>query len=303
MIGGGPIGAELAQAFRRLGSEVTVLGRAAQLLPREDADAARVVHDQFEREGIATLLGCELGRVEMLDTGKRMHVTSADGAQRTIDVDAILVAVGRSPNVEGLNLEAVGVDFDERRGVHVNDYLQTRNPNIYAAGDISMAWKFTHAADAAAKIVVQNALFLRTKKLSSLVMPWCTYTDPEVAHVGLYEREADERGIELTTFEVPLREVNRAVTDGEDAGFVKIHVVKGSDRIMGATIVAAHAGEMVSEVTLAMVSKLGLSAILATIHPYPSQAEALKRAAGAYMRRRATPRMSRILERFMAWRR
>jgi pyruvate/2-oxoglutarate dehydrogenase complex dihydrolipoamide dehydrogenase (E3) component len=213
------------------------------------------------------------------------------------------VAAGRAPNVEGLNLEGAGVEFDPQRGVHVNDYLQTRNSNIYAAGDISMAWKFTHAADAAAKIVVQNALFLRTKKLSSLVMPWCTYTDPEVAHVGLYEWEAAARGVELTTFRVPLSEVNRAVTDGEDAGFVKIHVKRGSDRIAGATIVASHAGEMVGEVSLAMTNKLGLRAILATIHPYPTQAEALKRAAGAYMRSRATPRMGRILEHLMAWRR
>ncbi len=303
VIGGGPIGAELAQAFARLGSEVTVFGRALQLLPREDADAAQIIEDQFEREGIATLLGCELRRVEALDTGKRIHLTRTDGGQQTVDVDEILVATGRAPNVEGLNLEGAGVEFDPKRGVHVNDYLQTRNPNIYAAGDISMAWKFTHAADAAAKVVVQNALFLRTKKLSSLVMPWCTYTDPEVAHVGLYEREAAARGIEFTTFQVPLSEVNRAVTDGEDAGFVKIHVKKGSDRIVGATIVASHAGEMVGEVTLAMVNKLGLRAILATIHPYPTQAEALKRAAGAYMRSRATPRMGRILERMMAWRR
>jgi pyruvate/2-oxoglutarate dehydrogenase complex dihydrolipoamide dehydrogenase (E3) component len=303
VIGGGPIGAELAQAFRRLGSDVWVFDRAAQLLPREDADAAQVIERQFEREGISLRLGCTLRRVEALESDKRIHVTRADGALETVDVDAILVAVGRAPNVEGLNLEAAGVAFDPRRGVQVNDYLQTRNPNIYAAGDISMAWKFTHAADAAAKLVVQNALFLRTKKLSSLVMPWCTYTEPEVAHVGLYEREAKERGIELTTFEVPLREVNRAVTDGEDEGFVKIHVKRGSDRIVGATIVASHAGEMVSEVTLAMVNKLGLRAILATIHPYPTQAEALKRAAGAYMRSRATPRMGRILERFMAWRR
>jgi pyruvate/2-oxoglutarate dehydrogenase complex dihydrolipoamide dehydrogenase (E3) component len=312
VIGGGPIGAELAQAFRRLGSDVTVIDRAPQLLPREDADAAQVVEDQFEREGIATLLGCKLRRVEILEAGKRIHLTSADGEQKTVDVDAILVAVGRAPNVEGMNLEAVGVEFDPQRGVHVNDYLQTRNPNIYAAGDIAMAWKFTHAADAAAKIVVQNALFLRTKKLSSLVMPWCTYTDPEVAHVGLYEREAAERGIELTTFKVPLSEVNRAVTDGEDAGFVKIHVKKrsgralwarGSDRILGATIVASHAGEMVSEVTLAMVNNLGLGAILSTIHPYPTQAEALKRAAGAYLRGRVTPKMGRISEGFMALRR
>ena len=312
VIGAGPIGAELAQAFRRLGSDVTVVDRAPQLLPREDADAAQIVKDQFEREGIAMLLGYKLRRVEVLDAGQRLHVTNADGEPKTVDVDAILVAVGRAPNVEGLNLEAAGVEFDPRRGVHVNDYLQTRNPNIYAAGDIAMDWKFTHAADAAAKIVVQNALFLRTKKLSSLVMPWCTYTDPEVAHVGLYEREAAERGIELTTFKVPLREVNRAVTDGEDEGFVKIHVKKksgrtlstrGSDRILGATIVASHAGEMVSEITLAMVNNLGLGAILSTIHPYPTQAEALKRAAGAYLRSRVTPRMGRLSERFMALRR
>jgi pyruvate/2-oxoglutarate dehydrogenase complex dihydrolipoamide dehydrogenase (E3) component len=303
VIGGGPIGVELAQAFARLGSEVAIFGRAAQLLPREDAEAAQIIEDRFEREGITTLLGCEIRRVEALDAGKRIHVALADGAQQSVEVDAILVAAGRAPNVEGLNLEGAGVEFDPQRGVHVNDYLQTRNSNIYAAGDISMAWKFTHAADAAAKIVVQNALFLRTKKLSSLVMPWCTYTDPEVAHVGLYEWEAAARGVELTTFRVPLSEVNRAVTDGEDAGFVKIHVKRGSDRIAGATIVASHAGEMVGEVSLAMTNKLGLRAILATIHPYPTQAEALKRAAGAYMRSRATPRMGRILEHLMAWRR
>jgi len=303
VIGGGPIGAELAQAFARLGSEVTLFERAPQLLPREDADAARIVEDRFQREGIATLLGCALERVEHLHSGKRIHLTRADGGQATVEVDAILVAAGRAPNVEGLNLEAVGVEFDPKRGVHVDDYLRTRNPSIYAAGDIAMAWKFTHAADAAAKIVVQNALFLRSKKLSSLVMPWCTYTDPEVAHIGLYEREAVERGIELTTFEVPLGEVNRAVTDGEDAGFVRIHVKRRSDRIVGATIVSAHAGEMIGEVSLAMTNKLGLRAILASVHPYPTQAEALKRAAGAYMRSRATPAMARLLERWMAWRR
>ena len=303
VIGAGPIGAELAQAFARLGSEVMIFERAPQLLPREDADAARIIEDRFEREGIATLLGCALERVEQLDTGKRIHFTRADGGRATVEVDAILVAAGRAPNVEGLNLESVGVEFDPKRGVHVNDYLQTRNPSIYAAGDISMAWKFTHAADAAAKIVVQNALFLRSAKLSSLVMPWCTYTDPEVAHIGLYEREAVARGIELATFEIPLSEVNRAVTDGEDAGFVKIHVKRRSDRIVGATIVAAHAGEMIGEVSLAMANKLGLRAILASIHPYPTQAEALKRAAGAYMRSRATPMVGRMLERWMAWRR
>jgi len=303
VIGSGPIGSELAQAFRRFGCEVAVLEQTRHILPREDTDAAQIVQQRFEREGVRLTLGCKVEKIAAHETGKRIHLTAADGKTESLDVDEVLVSVGRAPNVEGLNLESVGVDYDDRRGVHVNDYLQTTNPRIYAAGDIAMAWKFTHAADAAAKIVVQNALFLRTKKLSSLVMPWCTYTDPEVAHVGLYEHEAAERGIEISTIEVALHEVNRAVTDSEEEGFVKIHVKKGSDRILGATIVASHAGEMISEVTLAMVNKLGLGAILITIHPYPTQAEALKRAAGAYVRTRATPRVNRFLERFMALRR
>jgi pyruvate/2-oxoglutarate dehydrogenase complex dihydrolipoamide dehydrogenase (E3) component len=166
-----------------------------------------------------------------------------------------------------------------------------------------MKWKFTHAADAAAKIVVQNALFLRTKKLSSLVMPWCTYTDPEVAHVGLYEHEARAAGIALDTFSVPLSQVNRAVTDGEDEGFVRVHTRKGKGEILGATIVAAHAGEMISEITLAMVAKLGLGRILDVIHPYPTQAEGIKRAAGLYTRQRATPAVVKWLGRWMALRR
>jgi pyruvate/2-oxoglutarate dehydrogenase complex dihydrolipoamide dehydrogenase (E3) component len=220
-----------------------------------------------------------------------------------VPVDRILVAVGRTPNVEGLGLERVGVDFDTRRGVHVNDYLQTTNPRIYAAGDVCMSWKFTHAADAAAKIVVQNALFLRTRKLSSLVMPWCTYTDPEVAHVGMYERDAKSAGIEIDTFCVPLAEVNRAVTDGEEEGFVKIHVKKGSDRIVGGTIVAAHAGEILGELALAISNGVGLGAIGNTIHPYPTQAEGLKRAAGLYTRSRLSPGLAKWLGRWMSWRR
>jgi pyruvate/2-oxoglutarate dehydrogenase complex dihydrolipoamide dehydrogenase (E3) component len=185
----------------------------------------------------------------------------------------------------------------------VDDHLRTTNRRIFAAGDVCMNWKFTHAADAAAKIVVQNALFFPMKKLSTLVMPWCTYTDPEIAHVGIYPAEAAERSIEIDTFQVPLREVNRAVTDGEDQGFVKIHTAKGKDKILGATIVAAHAGEMISEVTLAMVGKLGLGTLLNTIHPYPTQAEGIKRAAGAWMRTRLSPLAARALERFMAMRR
>jgi pyruvate/2-oxoglutarate dehydrogenase complex dihydrolipoamide dehydrogenase (E3) component len=225
------------------------------------------------------------------------------GEPAKLVVDEILVGVGRAPNVSGLELEAVGVEHDPRKGVTVDDHLRTTNGNIFAAGDVCMNWKFTHAADAAAKIVVQNALFFPTKRLSSLVMPWCTYTDPEIAHVGIYAHEAEERGIEIDTYQVPLEDVNRAVTDGEADGFVKIHTARGKDKILGATIVASHAGEMISEVTLAMVGKLGLGAILNTIHPYPTQAEGIKRAAGLWVRTRLSPFTAGLLRRFMALRR
>jgi pyruvate/2-oxoglutarate dehydrogenase complex dihydrolipoamide dehydrogenase (E3) component len=306
VIGSGPIGSELAQAFNRLGSEVVVFDKAPHILPREDGDAAELIQRQLTREGVKLMLGCQVEKVERGDgpgNEKRIHTTTADGASEVTTVDAILVAVGRAPNVAGLDLETVGVEYDSHSGVCTNDFLQTTNPRIYAAGDIAMKWKFTHAADAAAKIVVQNALFLRTKKVTALVMPWCTYTDPEVAHVGLYEHEADASGVEIATFHVPLASVNRAVTDGKQDGFVKVHTKKGTDTILGATIVASGAGEMISEVTLAMTNKLGLGAILNTIHPYPTQAEALKRAAGAYTRTRATPAISKLLSRFMAFRR
>ena len=303
VIGSGPIGSELAQTFQRLGSQVTVFDMADHILPREDADAAGIVQQRFREEGIHLELGCRLEKVEARGDEKVLRVACADGATREFPVDELLVAVGRAPNVEGLGLEAVGVEYDARRGVHVNDYLQTTNPKIFAAGDICMSWKFTHAADAAAKIVVQNTLFFRTAKLSNLVMPWCTYTDPEIAHVGMYAREAEAAGIEIDTYHVPLHEVNRAVADGEDEGFAKIHVRKGTDKIVGGTIVAAHAGEMISELTLAIVNKIGLGAIGNVIHPYPTQAEVLKRAAGQYTRTRLKPGLKKWMERWMAFRR
>jgi len=303
VIGSGPIGCELAQAFARLGCDVTIFDMAAQVLPREDPDAAGIIQQRLTDEGLHLFLGCNLERVETVDGARRVSGNDADGAPVSVDIDELLVATGRAPNVDGLGLEAAGVDADPRRGVHVNDHLQTSNRNIFAAGDVCMDWKFTHAADAAAKIVVQNALFVRTAKLSSLVMPWCTYTDPEVAHVGLYEHEARERGIATDQYTVPLSENDRAIADGEEEGFVKILVKQGGDEILGATLVASHAGEIVSEVTLAMVNGVGLGKFLNVIHPYPTQAEAIKRAAGAYTRTRMTPTMHRLLSRFMAFRR
>lgn len=295
VIGAGPIGCELAQAFSRLGSRVSLLENAPQILTREDPDAAEIVQTALVREGVELVLGAAIRKVERKGDEKVLYFTRGDREQEIV-VDEILVGAGRAPNVEGLGLESVGVEFDARRGVQVDDRLRTTNPRIYAAGDVCMDWKFTHAADAAAKIVVQNALFLGRKKLSSLVMPWCTYTDPEVAHVGLYERDARERGVALDTYQVPIAKANRAVTDGEEEGFVKIHVRKGSDEILGATIVAAHAGEMISEITVAMVNGVGLGAFTNVIHPYPTQAEAIKAVAGLYTRTRLTPRVKRLFE-------
>jgi pyruvate/2-oxoglutarate dehydrogenase complex dihydrolipoamide dehydrogenase (E3) component len=223
----------------------------------------------------------------------------ADGKPGSVVVDEILVGAGRSPNVEGLGLETVGVEYDKRKGVVVNDYLQTTNPKIYAAGDICMNWKFTHAADAAARIVIKNTLFspfgLGRSKLSDLVMPWATYTAPEIAHVGLYEQEAQAKGMDVNTIKIPFSTVDRAIADGEEEGFVKIMHKQGSDEILGATIVAHHAGEMISEVTTAIVHKIGLSKLSSVIHPYPTQAEAIKKAADAYRRTLLTPRTKRLL--------
>jgi pyruvate/2-oxoglutarate dehydrogenase complex dihydrolipoamide dehydrogenase (E3) component len=194
----------------------------------------------------------------------------------------------------------VGVEYDATRGVKVDDHLRTTNPRIFACGDICMDWKFTHAADFAARIVIQNALFFGRKQLSALHMPWCTYTDPEIAHVGLYERDAQARGIPVDTFVRPFREVDRAVTDGEDEGFVKVMTKKGTDQILGATVVARHAGEMISELTLAMVAKVGLGTLASVIHPYPTQAEAIRQIGDVYNRTRLTPAVKKIFSGLMA---
>lgn len=302
VIGGGPVGCELAQAFQRLGTQVTLFHKREHLLDREDADAADIVQERFKREGIDLILGCAPTRVEKRGEEKVVHCV-CEGREVTVLVDEILAGAGRAPNVEGLNLESVGVQYDERQGVEVNDRLQTSNPHIYAAGDVCMKWKFTHAADAAARIVIQNALFLGRKKLSGLTMPWCTYTDPEIAHVGLYERQAKERGMEVSTYKIEWSDVDRAVTDGDEEGFIKVHTRKGTDRIVGATIVAAHAGEMISELSVAMAGKVGLGTLSGVIHPYPTQAEAIKKAADAFSRARLTPTLKRIFSAWLAWQR
>jgi pyruvate/2-oxoglutarate dehydrogenase complex dihydrolipoamide dehydrogenase (E3) component len=301
VLGAGPVGCELAQAFRRFGSDVHLVNRSPGLLPREEPEAADLIRRQFEREGVRLHLGVRPVAGEVTD-GRRALVIEEGGQTVRLAADAVLVGVGRKANVEDLGLEAAGVAHDPS-GVKVNDFLQTTNPHVYAAGDVCSPYKFTHVADAMARIVIRNALFFGWSRMSKLVIPWCTYTDPEVAHVGLTLRQAKEQGIDVRTFTVPLAEVDRAVLDGETDGFATVHVRRGSDRIVGATVVAAHAGDLIAEVALAMTRGLGLAAIADTVHPYPTQAESLKKLGDAYQRTRLTPRVAGLFRWLLARRR
>lgn len=306
VVGGGPVGCELAQAFQRLGAQVTLLHNKGHVLDREDADAAAVVQAALVRDGVAFVPDARIGRVTVEAGGKTLHYTCPAGPGR-VSVDALLVAAGRAPNVAGLNLEGAGVAFDPRAGVRVDDFLRTTNPRIYACGDVCLRWKFTHAADCAARLVIQNALFalgpFGRRRFGSLLVPWATYTDPELAHVGLSAREAAARGVALDTYTVPFSAVDRAVTDGETEGFARVHTARGGDRILGATIVGREAGELISEITLAMNAGVGLRRIAATIHPYPTRAEALRKLGDQCNRTRLTPRAKALLAALARWRR
>ncbi len=301
VLGGGPIGCEMAQAFARLGCKIVIFHKNDHILDREDKDAAEIIQKRFVEEGIQLILNSRLKQVEGQGSEKIIHF-EAEGKTDSATVDEILVGVGRTPNVENLNLEGAGVQYD-RSGVSVDDRLRTTNPKIYAAGDVCMKYKFTHAADAAARIVIQNALFSGSQKLSALVMPCCTYTDPEIAHVGMYEKDAAKQGIAVDTYVRTLNHIDRAVLEGQEEGFVKVHTRKGTDKIIGATIVAAHAGEMISEITLAIAGGIGLKTISGVIHPYPTQAEAIKQVADAYNRTRLTPLLRRLFSYWFAWNR
>jgi pyruvate/2-oxoglutarate dehydrogenase complex dihydrolipoamide dehydrogenase (E3) component len=304
VIGAGPIGCELAQSFARFGSRVSLIEALHGILPNEDRDAGEIVHASLRRNGVELYCCGKDLKAERTQAGKRLSVDS-HGNRYELEVDEILVGVGRSPNVEGLGLEAAGVEYD-KSGVKVNDRLQTTNPRIFAAGDICSRYKFTHAADAMAQIVIQNALFphplgLAYASVDSLTMPWCTYTEPEVAHVGLYEAEAKKRGIEVETYTCKLNEVDRAILDGEEEGFARIHIQKGTDKIVGATIVASHAGDLISEISVAMKAGAGAKTLSTTLHPYPTQAEVVKKAATQWRKAHFSERQKKILEKWFAW--
>jgi pyruvate/2-oxoglutarate dehydrogenase complex dihydrolipoamide dehydrogenase (E3) component len=289
VVGAGPIGCELAQTFRRLGSEVAMVALDPRVLPKDDPDAATIIDGKLRSEGIRLELGAKL--VSAAGGREKTIVYERDGKSGSIVGDEILLAAGRVPNVEHLDLERAGI-ASSKQGVQVDDRLQTTNPRVHAVGDVAARWQFTHLADAQARIALQNALFFGRKRTSALVVPWCTYTDPEVAHVGLTPQ--DLQGAEHRTFTVPLAEIDRAVLDGEEEGFARVHCDRRG-RILGATWVARHAGESIGEIALAMTAGLSLSDLARTIHPYPTQAEALKRAGDLWMRSRLTPRAKRLL--------
>lgn len=299
VIGAGPIGCEMAQAFARFGSEVFLFDRGQRLLPRDDPRASNLLTEQFRREGIQLVFGADPLHMSPGAMGGIQIVAEVPGDRQSVSVDQVLVAVGRAPNVEELNLSAVGVGYDAS-GIHVNAQLQTDNPHIYAAGDVCSQHKFTHAADFQARLVIQNALFalgpLGRKKHTDLLIPWATYTSPEVAHVGLSQTEAEERGIAFDAYVQELGGVDRALLEGQEHGFVKVLTKPGSDRILGATIVADSAGDLISEVTLAMQGGLGLSQIGATIHPYPTHADALRKLGDQFSRTKLTPFSKRVLQ-------
>lgn len=304
VIGAGPIGMELAQAFQRLGSRVTVFSRNDRVMPKEEPEAVEFVKASMQKDGVHFAFFSNFKRVEGTIPGEPVRVVlDKNGEEEVYEFDALLIATGRKPAVANLGLEAAGVEYDVRTGVIVNEQLQSTNSNIYAVGDVAGKYQFTHMADFMARMVIKNALFFGRDKVSDLLVPWVTYTDPEVAHVGLYEQDLIERDIEYSTYKREFRHLDRAIVDGETDGYVKIHVAKGKDTILGATIVSHHAGDLISEISVAIQSGMGLGSLASVIHPYPTAAEAIRQCGDAYNRERLTPTIKSIFYRFMALRR
>ena len=299
VIGGGPVGCQVAQALCRFGCRTIITHAEPLFLPKEERDAALLLAEALARDGVEIHLNTKAVNVRV-ERGRKVVETLNDGNVATIEVDEILTGIGRVPALSGLNLEGAGVAYDADEGIVVDDFLRTTNRRIFAAGDVCLEHQYTDTAEASARIVVHNALCFGRRRLSALTIPWCTYTDPEIAHVGMYVRQARERGIPVKTFTVPMHDVDRAITDGEESGFVKVHVRDGSDEILGATVVARHAGEMINDLSLAMVAGIGLGTIARVIHAYPTQAEGIKKAAMAYAGAPVRPWMAWLRRRWFA---
>lgn len=301
VLGGGPIGCELAQAFARLRSDVTQIEMAPRLLMREDPEVSALVADALRDDGVTVLAGHRAIRCG-IDGGRWIEV-ERDGAARRIGFDQIIVAVGRSARLEGFGLDRLGIETD--RTIVTNAFLQTRFPHILAAGDVAGPFQFTHAASHQAWFASVNALFgtLRRFRVDDRVIPWATFTDPQIARVGLSETEARDRGIAVEVTRYDLADLDRAITDGAARGFVKVLTPPGRDRILGVTIAGDHAGDLIAEFVLAMKHGLGLNKVLATIHIYPTWAEANKAVAGTWRRAHVNPRLLALVERYHRWRR
>lgn len=304
IVGAGPIGCEMAQSFAAFGSEVFLIESGEAILTNDDPDAAKVVRKQLEADGVKILCGGKDLKFARAEGGKIRLTIDADCGKSDEIVDQVLIAAGRAPNVEGLGLEGVGVEYDERKGVKIDDQFRTTNSDILAAGDVAMKLKFTHSADFAARAVVRNALFFGSQKLSSLVVPWCTYTTPELAHVGVTPQEIEKNNIEVDTYTKTFEDLDRALLDGETEGFVRIHTEKGGGKILGATIVANNAGDMISQMSQAMTHEIGLGQIANVISPYPTQAEAIRKLGDEFNKKKYEgSTVMKVLAKIAEWRR
>ena len=302
VLGGGPIGSELTQTFARLGARVTQVERGPRIMPREDPEVSAMVAERFRAEGVQVLLNHQ-AKAFVIEQGEKILIAEHEGKELRIAFDVLLVALGRSANLTGYGLEELGIPSG--RTVEINEFLQTRYPNIYAAGDVAGPFQFTHTAAHQAWYAAVNALFAPFKKFRAdySVIPWSTFVEPEVARVGINEQEAQDRGIAYEVARYDIDDLDRAIADGEAHGFIKVLTVPGKDRILGVTIVGEHAGDLIAEYVLAMKQGIGLNQILGTIHIYPTLAEANKYVAGVWKKAHAPATLLRWVERFHAWRR
>jgi pyruvate/2-oxoglutarate dehydrogenase complex dihydrolipoamide dehydrogenase (E3) component len=282
VIGGGPVGCELAQAFCRLGAQVTIIQDQPKFLPLEERDAAELLSRSMARDGVDIRLNTSVVGARMQGGAKLLDAVS-DAANSTIAADEILLSIGRVPNIDGIGLERAAIAFTPDEGITVDDWLCTTNADVYAAGDVCTAHRFANVAEATACLAVDNALSGNMRRQSELTVPWCTFCDPEIAHIGMQVWEAREHSIPIKTYTVMMHNVDRAITDGQDEGFVKLHVREGTDRILGGTIVASRASEMINEVSVAMSAGIGLRDLARVLHTYPAQSEAIRMAAIAYV--------------------
>jgi len=286
VIGGGPLGCELAQAFCRLGSRVTIVQNEAKFLPDEERDAAELLSMSMSRDGVDTRLSTTVVGAR-IEAGAKWLDTIHDDVKCSIAVDEVLLSIGRVPNVESLALAAGGIEFEMAQGINVDEYLCTSNVDVYAAGDVCNRRQFTNVAESSGRLAVQNAFGTRRERQQQAAIPWCTYCDPEIAHIGMHAREARERSIPVECYTVMMQDVDRAITDGQDYGFIKIYVMPGTDQILGATIVATRASELINEMSVIMSARIGMRRLATIVHTYPAQSDAIRLAAVAFVNSRA----------------